>query len=383
MKAWSGQFTGTQRTLLDAQRAARGAVFPVRCSCPRANVLSFYTIGVGKAAGDLFFRRRQIFLNYLFDSADFWNILWGREFPLEESPVISFQTCVGSAFSSSPIRWIETPEAARSRYAIDQLAEQSVAKVADPDLGKPRSESGDILDLSQGTQKVQAASQSDSRITLENSKENSKFGAEKSEFAPQSTEKLPSGTELTQEEQQEVEKLKTQDQEVRIHEMAHVIAGGAYVTSGPSYTYKTGPDGKGYVVSGSVGIDTSPVQGDPEATIQKMQTVAAAALAPAQPSGQDLKVAAQARQAEAKARAELSQLQAEQQETEKQPEGENASAFSLVRPADRMADAVPKSHVSDSVMPSLVKAGAEHSPSSAYKAQSTMTLASSRFSVFA
>jgi hypothetical protein len=118
-----------------------------------------------------------------------------------------------------------------------------------------------------------------------------------------------------------------------------------------------------------------------------MQTVAAAALAPASPSGQDLKVAAQARQAEAKARAELSQLRTEQQEQARQPVGESASesasAFSLVRPADRMADAASKSGVSDSIMPSLVKAGSELSPSSAYKAQSTMTLASSRFSAFA
>ena len=301
--------------------------------------------------------------------------------------MISLQTCVGSAFSSSPIRWIETPEAARSRYAIDQLANKPVEKVADPDQGKPRSESGDILDLSQGTQKVLAQGKSDSRITLQNSEASTGKTAKTDNFAPQSTEKLPSGTELTPEEQQEVEKLKAQDQEVRIHEMAHVTAGGAYVTSGPSYTYKTGPDGKGYAVSGSVGIDTSPIEGNPEATIQKMQTVVAAALAPASPSGQDMKVAAAARQAEAKARAELSQVQTGQQETEKQPEsggtGEGASVFSLVRPADRMADAASKSNASDSVMPSLVKAGSDFAPSSAYRAQSTMTLASSRFSAFA
>jgi len=309
--------------------------------------------------------------------------------------VISFQTCVGSAFSSSPIRWIETPEAARSRYVIDQIPEKPVERAVDPDLGKPRSESGDILDLSKGAQqapgsKVQAPDKPDTRITIENSK----AGTEKTDaFAPQSTEKLPSGTELTPEEQREVEKLKAQDQEIRIHEMAHVIAGGAYVTSGPSYTYKTGPDGKGYAVSGSVGIDTSPVAGDPEATIQKMQTVAAAALAPASPSGQDLKVAAQARQAEAKARAELSQSRTEQQQEKAtqsagESAGESASVFSLVRPADRMGDVASKSNasqsnVSDSIMPSLVKAGSELSPSSAYKAQSTMTLASPRFSAFA
>jgi hypothetical protein len=175
--------------------------------------------------------------------------------------------------------------------------------------------------------------------------------------------------------------------------MAHVMAGGGHVTSGPSYEYEVGPDGKGYAVGGSVGIDTSPVAGDPEATIEKMQKIAAAALAPAQPSGQDQKVAAAARQAEAKARAELARAQMEQPEeaevkSEEQPAAESAVAFTIVKSADKTAEDSPKPNdAGDAVMSSLVqtqtKAGSDFAPSSAYKAQSVMTLAAPRFSAFA
>ena len=309
--------------------------------------------------------------------------------------MISFQSYVGSAYSSHPVRWIETPEAARAGYALDKIPEKSIEKAADPDLGKPRSESGDILDLSPETQKALESSR-DSKIKL---KEDTSDTEKSDTPAAKSTETLPSGAELTPEEQKQVDELKARDQEVRIHEMAHVLAGGAFVTSGPSYTYQTGPDGKGYAVGGSVGIDTSPITGDPEATIQKMQTVAAAALAPAQPSGQDMKVAAAARQTVAKARAELAQssTSASTQASAAQPEGEeqpsegkseSVSAFSVVKPADRVAEFAPKSDTDakDGIMSSLVQAkaaGSEFSPSSAYKAQSTMTLASPRFSAFA
>jgi len=273
---------------------------------------------------------------------------------------------------------------------IDKISDNPVEKTVNPDIGKPQSKSGDVLDLSKDAQKALAPSPPDSRIGLKNAKSGAE-GTESPEFVAQSTEKLPSGTELTPEEKRDVEELKARDREVRAHEMAHVLAGGAYVTSGPSYTYQTGPDGKGYAVGGSVGIDTSPVDGDPEATIQKMQTVVAAALAPAMPSGQDMKVAAQARQAEAKARAELAQLQvAEQQgsgfehEHHHHEHDDDHSIFTVVRPADKVASALPKSNVADSVMPSLVgTASSEFTPGSAYKAQSTMTLASPRFSAFA
>jgi hypothetical protein len=72
-----------------------------------------------------------------------------------------------------------------------------------------------------------------------------------------------------------------------------------------SFTYQRGPDGAQYAVGGEVSIDLSPVQGDPQATIEKMRIVRAAAMAPAEPSGQDRAVAAQAMQIMLQAQSEL------------------------------------------------------------------------------
>ncbi|MEO0429599.1 MAG: putative metalloprotease CJM1_0395 family protein [Pseudomonadota bacterium] len=107
---------------------------------------------------------------------------------------------------------------------------------------------------------------------------------------------------LSPAEQDLVERLAARDREVRAHEQAHARVGGQYAGS-PSYTYQTGPDGKRYAIGGSVSIDVSPVPGDPEATIAKMQQVKAAALAPAEPSSADRRVAtiAEAAQREAEA----------------------------------------------------------------------------------
>lgn len=99
--------------------------------------------------------------------------------------------------------------------------------------------------------------------------------------------------------------LKARDREVRAHEAAHQAVGGQYAGS-ISYVYERGPDGAQYAVGGEVSIDTSPVQGDPQATIEKMRTVRAAALAPAEPSPQDRAVAAEAMQLMLQAQSELS-----------------------------------------------------------------------------
>lgn len=104
-------------------------------------------------------------------------------------------------------------------------------------------------------------------------------------------------------EEQEIKELKDRDTEVRIHEQAHAAVGGQYAGA-PQYEYETGPNGKRYAVGGEVSIDVSEEK-DPEDTISKMQIVRAAALAPAEPSSQDYKVAALATQKEQVARAEL------------------------------------------------------------------------------
>lgn len=104
--------------------------------------------------------------------------------------------------------------------------------------------------------------------------------------------------------QTEIRQLASRDREVRAHEQAHKAVGGQYAGA-VSYSYERGPDGRSYAVAGSVAIDTASVPGDPAATLQKLQQVQRAALAPAQPSAQDLAVAAQASQAMAQARGEL------------------------------------------------------------------------------
>lgn len=108
---------------------------------------------------------------------------------------------------------------------------------------------------------------------------------------------------LTEEEQAVVREMKQTDAKVRAHEMAHLAAGGQFA-SGPSYEFEKGPDGGLYAVAGEVNIDTSPIPGDPEATIAKANQIRAAALAPGDPSAQDRSVANAAAQMAAKASVE-------------------------------------------------------------------------------
>lgn len=111
--------------------------------------------------------------------------------------------------------------------------------------------------------------------------------------------------ELSQEEQRIVTELQAADTNVRAHEAAHMAAGGG-LTSPASYTYERGPDNKMYAVAGEVGISTG--EGDtPQESLNKAQTIRRAALAPADPSPQDLKVAAQAASMEMSARAQIMQ----------------------------------------------------------------------------
>lgn len=107
-----------------------------------------------------------------------------------------------------------------------------------------------------------------------------------------------------QAEQKRIAELKARDQEVKVHEQAHAAIGGQYAGP-PSYEYETGPDGQQYAVGGEVRIDVSEVPNDPRATIQKMQQVKAAALAPAEPSNADRSVAAQASRTLMEAQVEL------------------------------------------------------------------------------
>ncbi|KQV46104.1 putative metalloprotease CJM1_0395 family protein [Duganella sp. Root336D2] len=139
-----------------------------------------------------------------------------------------------------------------------------------------------------------------------------------STYAPQASAPARSATrsESTQaaqlqyspEDQAKIDQLKTRDLKVRQHEQAHLAAAGSLATSGATYTYQRGPDGVNYAVGGEVNIDTSPGR-TPEETIAKARQVQAAALAPADPSGQDRSVAASAGQMALQAQAEISAKQ--------------------------------------------------------------------------
>ena len=113
--------------------------------------------------------------------------------------------------------------------------------------------------------------------------------------AKQEQKKEQKVAEQEQQDAEQIKELKARDTEVRIHEQAHATVGGQYAGS-PSYEYQRGPDGTNYAVGGEVQIDVAEIKGDPQATIEKMQTVRAAALAPQEPSGADRSIAADATQ---------------------------------------------------------------------------------------
>ncbi len=131
-------------------------------------------------------------------------------------------------------------------------------------------------------------------------------GDDASSSSPQTKTGEQKSGQLTPEDAAQVAKLKQVDRQVRQHESAHLAASGGMATSGASFSYQKGPDGVNYAVGGEVSINTSPGR-TPEETIVRARTIRAAALAPADPSGQDRAVAAAASQMEQQARMELAQ----------------------------------------------------------------------------
>jgi len=156
-----------------------------------------------------------------------------------------------------------------------------------------------------GTSTDKQARKTDGKKEQQSASESTKADGRKAEDKRES-ERTP---EEQREIQEEVRELKNRDAEVRTHEQTHAAVGGQYAGS-PSYEYERGPDGKSYAVGGEVQIDVSVVPGDPQATIQKMQVVRRAALAPAEPSSADRSIAAEASVKAAEARAELAKSDA-------------------------------------------------------------------------
>lgn len=168
---------------------------------------------------------------------------------------------------------------------------------------------------------------------------------ERSDRAEDSAQRGP--LDLTEVEQALVRQLQQRDREVRAHELAHVAAGGPYVTRPASYQYQVGPDGRRYAVGGEVSIDTS-VPSDPEEALAKAQIIQRAALAPINPSAQDYQVAAQARQMEAEARQELAserleEIRSDDDPGRPEPDADPADSGSALIASDGLALATEQS----------------------------------------
>jgi hypothetical protein len=100
-----------------------------------------------------------------------------------------------------------------------------------------------------------------------------------------------------------IAELERTEREVIAHENAHKAAAGRF--GGPvHYFYTTGPDGKRYISGGEVPVHT-PATNDPEEALRNARQVMSAALAPGDPSGQDIAAAASASARAATARSRL------------------------------------------------------------------------------
>ncbi|EDO7897257.1 hypothetical protein GUU33_03190 [Campylobacter coli] len=121
------------------------------------------------------------------------------------------------------------------------------------------------------------------------------------------------GVELTI---QQVRELQSIDRNVKAHEAAHQAAGGG-LAGAASFSYTRGPDNRMYATAGEVPIRMQKGR-TPEETIANARQVVAAAMAPADPSPQDYKVAANALKMEFEARAEATKLKAQEAQEKKE-----------------------------------------------------------------
>lgn len=209
-------------------------------------------------------------------------------------------------------RVMGTPESSPAFPASEGFAEENQSISGSRESGF----TSQAWELSLSPESLEKARQMQARLQAENG-QNTTQNSESAEAEDQTGKtaeqeqtpkagESPAEQKLTDEEKQEVQELKKRDAEVRTHEQAHVAAAGGHAMGGPKYEYETGPDQKRYAKSGHVNIDTSK-EDSPEATLQKAKTVERAAMAPAEPSPQDLKVAAKARKMAMDAQQELNE----------------------------------------------------------------------------
>jgi len=137
--------------------------------------------------------------------------------------------------------------------------------------------------------------------------QNNKQSEQEKDSTKNSSEKKQNPNEFSEDEKRALTELQARDTEVRAHEAAHQAAGGG-MTGGASYSYQKGPDGRIYAIGGEVSISTKGGS-NPQESIANARQVQAAAMAPANPSGQDFAVANSAKVMEMKAQQELTKEQ--------------------------------------------------------------------------
>ncbi len=216
-----------------------------------------------------------------------------------------------SAYNSTQVSYIKSKQ--------DSSDESTLPKISsDNDIEDKAIISDEAKALSQEFEtnvEKKLAENNQENTNLDKSAQNKQDSTEKTDKSQKSED------ELTPEEKQQVAELKARDAEVRAHEQAHIAAAAGINASAPSYNYQEGPDGQKYAVGGEVSLSCTQ-GGDPETDLANAQTLKAAALAPAEPSGQDYSVASNADKmiADAKERIakekEMAQAQNETPKTE-------------------------------------------------------------------
>jgi hypothetical protein len=173
--------------------------------------------------------------------------------------------------------------------------------------------------------------------TRVNGEDSQEAGTEKELQGKEAEDKKKSqnSNELTEDEKRLVKDLQARDSEVKAHEAAHQAAGGG-MTGAASFSYQQGPDGRMYAIGGEVSISTKGGS-TPQETIANARQFQAAAMAPANPSGQDFAVAASAKMMEMKAQQELVKEQQAKMQGEKEygssqsdtQSAQNSNAFDI------------------------------------------------------
>ncbi len=184
--------------------------------------------------------------------------------------------------------------------------------------------------------------------------------SDEAESAKDKEEEGEDSKELSLEEQEAVRQFKQRDREVRSHEQAHLSAAGSLAHGGMRLEFERGPDGKRYATSGNVNISLRRGK-NPEETMRLARQAQRAALAPADPSPQDRRVAAKAADMQQDARREI---QEEEFQESRGRMDEVRKESVPTRPTDlaEVSESAPSDARPDPVYIQTAEAQAQHGP---------------------